>query len=178
MEEQDKRMLGSRKGKLGKVRNSWGVRDAHKWIRKHHWYDIGCPIHEEDFYKIIRGVNKLFAEELKQGNSVHFPAGMGMLELRKYKAGVSFVNGQLKNTYPIDWCSTMKLWSQDNEARQQKLLLRIENPWVYHVKYCKHNATFENKCFYQFDLNRFIQKGLRNNIRAGKTDTVWGSELR
>lgn len=178
MEEQKERVFGTRKGKLGKVRNSWGVRDAHKYIRKQHWYDIGRPLTEHEFYSIVRGVNRLLAEELRLGNTVKFPEGMGCLELRKYKAGVSFVDGQLKNTYPIDWCNTRKLWEQDGEARCQKLLLRIENPWVYHVKYCKHDATYENKCFYQFDLNRFIKKGLSDNIRSGKVDTLWGAELR
>ena len=31
--------------------------DAYKWIRKNKWLDIGSPVSEHDFYKIIRGIN-------------------------------------------------------------------------------------------------------------------------
>ena len=177
MEEQkDNIVTRSRKGRLGKVRNSWGVYDCYKLIRKNHWYNLPRRLTEKEFYSIVRRVNLLLAEEIKKGNTVKFPECMGSLELRKFKAGVSFVDGQLYNTYPIDWKATNQLWATDTEARDRKILLRIENPWVYHVRYCKDNATYENKVFYQFILNRTVRQGLSENIKAGTTDTLWESE--
>ena len=40
----------------------------------------------------------------------------------------------------------------------------------------KYNATFNNKVFYDFTLNRYIKKKLKNNINNGLIDSVYGKE--
>jgi len=156
-----------------KITNSIGVYDLYKKIRKNHWYDIGRPLKEHEFYTIIRSVNKLLAENIVNGEAVVFPEQMGRLELRKYSTGVSIVDGKLKNTYPIDWKGTNQLWAEDEEEHKKKTLLRFESPMVYTVRYCKENATYENKTFYQFRLHQKVKKKLKENIVNGKTDTLW-----
>lgn len=159
--------------KKPKVRNSWGVYDAYKHIRKKGWYDIGRPLKEHEFYSIIRGVNDLLAEDIANGKEVTFPSRMGALELRKIQSGVSIIDGKLKNTYPIDWLRTTRLWFEDLEARNNKTLLRNETKYIYHVKYNKFCANYTNQCFYEFKLNRFIKLTLKENINKGKIDTLW-----
>lgn len=156
-----------------KIRNSYGVYDAYKHIRKKGWYDIGRPLKEKEFYAIVRGINNMFAEEISNGNTVVFPERMGKLELRKKQCGASLVNGKLKVTYPIDWSNTLKLWFEDEEAKNEKVLLRQKEDHVYRVKYCKYDANYENKSFYEFALNRFIKKALKDKIKKGLTDTLW-----
>jgi len=156
-----------------KITNSIGVYDLYKMLRKHHWYDIGRPLKEHEFYTIVRGVNKLLAEDVANGKTVVFPHAMGKLELRKYPKGVRLVDGKLKNTYPIDWKRTNQLWSEDEEEYQKKTLLRYESPIVYCVRYCKEDATYENKTFYQFRLHQKVRKRLKDNIVDGKIDTLW-----
>lgn len=156
-----------------KITNSIGVYDIYKMVRKSHWYDIGRPLKEHEFYAIIRSVNRLLAENIANGETVVFPWQMGKLELRKYPRGVSLVDGKLRNTYPIDWKSTNQLWAEDEEECQKRTLLRYESPMVYSVKYCKKDATYENKTFYQFRLHQKVRKELMKNIINGKTDTLW-----
>ena len=156
-----------------RVTNSFGVYDCYKHIRKNHWYNIGRPVTEKEFYAIIRGINLMLADNLANGISVKFPEGMGMLELRKWERGVSIVDGKLKIGYPIDWQKTWQLWYEDPEAYRSKTLLRNEDKHTYSVRYLKHNANYENKTFYQFVLNRSIKKQLKDNIKNGKTDTLW-----
>jgi len=156
-----------------KVRDSFGVYDCYKHIRKNNWYDIGRPVKEHEFYTIIREVNKALAEEVSFGHTVTFPQRMGKLELRKMPRGVSIIDGKLKVTYPVNWEDTIRLWYEDEEARKNKTLLRNEEKEVYNVKYCKHDANYENKSFYQFILNRQIKKALKENIQKGIIDTLW-----
>lgn len=163
----------SREHHQAKVRNSYGVYDAYKAIRKNKWFDIGRPLKEKEFYSIIRGINDLLAGEIANGREISFPSRMGKLELRKIKTGVSIVNGKLKNTYPVNWEETIRLWFEDEEARQKNVLLRNETEYVYHIKYDKFDATYENKGFYEFTLNRFIKLALKENINKGKIDTLW-----
>lgn len=160
-------------GKNYKVKGSVGVYDMYKLIRKNHWYNIGRPITEKEFYAVIRGINRLLAEKISNGETVKFPYRMGSLELRKYQVGVSFKDGKLHNTYPINWNKTLHLWYENPEAHRKKILLRDENPWMYNIRYNKCNAVYNNKQFYQFDVNTFIKKKLSKNIKQGKTDTIW-----
>ena len=170
-----KNRITNNKGSLKhyKITGSWGIYDAYKHIRKNHWYNIGRPLKEGEFYAIIRGINDLLAENIANGKTVKFPKKMGVLELRKHKAGAFFVDGKLKINYPPDWSETLKLWYEDEEARRNKTILRLENPWVYSVKYLRFPATYENKRFYQFQLNTFIRRALKDNIKQGKIDTLW-----
>jgi len=170
-----RKIMPSRKGRKGKVRDSFGVYDAYKAMRKNHWYNIGRPVTEQEYYAIIRGVNDLLAEELKEGRTVKFPSKMGKLELRKMEVGAFISDGKLKITYPPDWAETWKLWYEDEEARKKKIILRQKNQYVYHIKYCTcgSSANYNNKSFYQFTLNTFIKKALSKNIKQGKIDTLW-----
>ena len=99
--------------KVAKVRNSWGVRDAYKYIRKNKWFNIDRPLKEKEFYSIIRTVNNILAGWIAEGKTVTFPERMGSLELKKRERGVSIVGDKLKITYPVDWESTIQLWFKD-----------------------------------------------------------------
>lgn len=156
-----------------RVTGSWGVYDAYKAIRRQKWFNIGGPVSEKNFYAIIRGINRILAEGLVNGTSIVFPQMMGRLELRKYEVGVKLDGDKLKNTYPIDWGNTYKLWYSDPEAYKNKILLRIENPQLYRIKYCTSDAKFPNKMFYKFTLCNKIKKDLSNNLKQKKVDTLW-----
>lgn len=156
-----------------KIKNSFGVYDCYKQLRKEGWMGIGRPLTEHEFYSIIRGVNKCLAENIANGQEVFFPFKMGKLELHKFKRGASIVNGKLKITYPVDWDSTIKLWYEDAECYRNKVLLRMEEPYVFKVKYNKYHANYNNKLFYEFSLNSFIKSALKDNIKKGKIDALW-----
>lgn len=165
--------LTNRKGSKNRVRDSVGVYDMYKLIRRNGWFNIGRPVKEEEFYAIVRGINRLIAEQIAKGQTIRFPERMGTLELRKHSCGAKLVDNKLKIIYPVDWAETIKLWYNDPEAKRRKTLLRRENPWAYKVLYLQGDATYDNKCFYQFALNTFIKKALCKNIREGKVDSLW-----
>lgn len=161
------------KGCKGKVRNSWGIYDAYKLLRKNKWLDIGRPLKEREFYSIIRGVNNLMAAEMALGNTVILPENMGRLELRKFNPTAKYVKGKLVITYPINWDETLRLWYVDEEARKAKTLIRRTEDTVYTIKYSKYNATYNNQCFYEFAPNTFIKRALGKNVRLGIADTMY-----
>ena len=172
-EFESKILKRSSKNKHFKVKNSWGVYDAYKLIRKNGWYDIGRPLKEQEFYTIVRQINKILVGELLKGNSVIFPQKMGRLELRKTNRNAKFKKGKLIISYPIDWHKTLHLWYEDGEARREKILLRNESGKVFKVIYSKYGATYENQIFYEFTLNRDIRNCLKESIQQGKTETLW-----
>ena len=169
----ENKTLNAKKSRKFKVSGSIGVYDLYKLIRKNKWYNLGRPLKEGEFYSVIREVNTLLAKNIAEGISVHLPHKMGTLELRKAKKGASIVNGKLKITYPINWEETLKLWEEDEQAKKDKVLIRRNDKYVYKVYYNKYKATYNNKSFYQFVLNRFIKKALKENINQNLIDTLW-----
>ena len=154
-----------------KITNSLGVYDAYKYIRKNKWFDIGRPLTEHEFYQIIRRVNNYLAEELVNGNDITFPNRMGKLELRKRNSlPVIDKNGNLKVTYAIDWDSTLKLWYDDEEAFNNKTLVKIPERNIFRVKYNKDTANYNNKSFMEFQVNRDIKTRLKQKIKNNEID--------
>ena len=154
-----------------KVTNSLGNYDAYKYIRKNKWFNIGRPLTEHEFYQIIRRINNYLAEDLINGNDVIFPNRMGKLELRKRNAlPIIDKNGNLKVTYAIDWDNTLKLWYEDEEAFNNKTLVRLPERNIFRIKYNKNTANYNNKSFMEFQVNRNIKVRLKQKIKNNEID--------
>ena len=156
-----------------KVRNSLGVYDAYKWIRKNNWLNIGRPLKEHEFYSIIRQVNNLLANEISMGKEVNFPNRMGTIELRKYDKHVTINEGKLSTNLPIDWNATLELWYNDSESYKNKTLIRIDTPEMFKLHYNTHKANFTNKSFYEFSFNKDLKNKLKCNIKLGLVDAFY-----
>lgn len=153
-----------------KIKGSYGVYDSYKWIRKNKWLNIGRPLTEHEFYTIIRSVNNYLADSLVLGNDVTLPNKMGRLELRKYDIKFSFDGNKVKSNLPVDWDRTLKLWYEDEEAFNNKTLVKIEEKEIFKIYYNKHVADYTNQVFYEFNINRDIKKRLKHKIKEGKID--------
>ena len=154
-----------------KITNSLGVYDAYKFIRRNKWLSIPRGLTEHEFYQIIRRVNNYLAEELVNGNDIIFPNRMGKLELRKRNSlPVIDKKGNLKVTYAIDWDSTLKLWYDDEEAFNNKTLVKFPERNIFRVKYNKDSANYENKSFIEFQINRDIKTRLKQKIKNNEID--------
>lgn len=158
------------KSRIHKVTGSIGVYQSYKWIRKHKWLNIGRPLKEGEFYRIVRRINSYLAEELSRGREIRLPHRMGSLEIRKRPTRVAIVDGKLVTSLPIDWDKTLKLWYEDKEAFDNKVLVRIETEEVFKVYYNKQNANYNNKSFYEFKPNREIKRKLSKHAREGNLD--------
>lgn len=156
-----------------KIKNSIGVRDAYKWLQKNRWLGINQSVSEKEFYKIIRTVNTILAQELITGKDVKLPQRMGQLEIRKYDTYVKFDNGQIRTNRGIDWDTTLKLWYEDEDAKANKILIKKEDIEQFTIFYNKAFANYNNKTLYQFKPNRALllavkQAGKEGNIDAYK----------
>lgn len=150
-----------------KVTGSLGVYDVYKHIRKNKWKDTGKPLTEHEFYSIIRSVNNLLADSFLCGNDIELPHRLGRIELRKYDKKISFKDGKLHTNLPIDWDRTLKLWAEDEESYISKVLVRAEENEIFKVFYNKSKANYNNKSFYEFEVNRDLKRRLKQRIKEG-----------
>lgn len=170
MNEFRKKVLKVNEPRVHKIRSSLGVYDAYKYIRKNKWFNIGRPLTEHEFYTIIRQVNNLLADSLLEGNDIILPNRLGTLELRKYNARIDIKDGKLKTNLPIDWDRTLKLWSEDEEAYKNRILIKMEEKEIFKVFYNKRTANYENKSFYTFEVNRDLKRRLKQKIKNKLVD--------
>lgn len=153
-----------------KVRNSFGVYDAYKLLRKNKWLNIGRPVKEHEFYSVIRQVNNYLADVLLSGRDIILPHRLGSIEVRKYDTFIRMVDGEIKTNLPIDWDATLKLWAEDEESYKERTLVKMEEKEVFKVFYNKVRANYTNKSFMEFSTNRDIKRRLKQKIKNGAFD--------
>lgn len=165
-----KRTIGVGQPHIFKVTNSNGNKEAWRWLKKNKWLDLGQPITEKEFGIIIKTINQHLQDQLIQGKDINLPHRMGRIEIRKFEAKLDFKDGKIVTNLPVDWDRTLKLWYEDEYAKENKTLIRQENRTRFGVHYDKTKANYNNKIFYQFIPNRSVKIGLKNNIINGRLD--------
>lgn len=170
MDEFRKNVLKVNSPRIHRVRNSLGIYDAYKWVRKNKWLNIGRPVTEHEFYVIVRQVNNLIAGNLLNGEDIVLPHRLGTIELRKYNTKISIRDGKLITNLPIDWDRTLKLWSEDEDAYKDRTLVKMEEKEIFKVFYNKKSANYNNKSFMQFEVNRDLKRRLKQKIKSKAID--------
>lgn len=135
-----------------KISGSWGVYQAHRYTMKNKWFNIGKPVSDKEYYKIIRTVNKALVQDFLNGEIIIFPYSLGSLVPVKKENKSFFYNNKLRITSHIDWNATIKLWSEDEEAYNNKLLVRKTNKEKAFITFFKNNKvglTNRNVLFFQ-----------------------------
>lgn len=168
------RLLGLSKPRTHKVRDSVGIYDGYKFYRKTKPSDPEYILSESQYFAITRRVNDLLAQELINGHEVTFPKRMGRLEIRKNDSKIRLgVKGDVITNLPIDWDKTLKLWFEDEEAYQNKTLVKVEEKEIFKVYYNRGLANYNNKSYYEFNVNRDLKKRLKQRIKEGKIEAMY-----
>jgi hypothetical protein len=95
---------------------------------------------------------------------------MGQIELRKYNTYVKFDDGKIKTNRGVDWDATLKLWYEDSEAKENKIIVKMEDPEVFILYYNKVMSNFNNKSLYDFKPNRELLLAVKKAGKEGKID--------
>lgn len=156
--------------RIHKVNNSYGSKDAFSYYRKIKPNKQEYVITDCQYLKIIRLINDSIRELLVNGNEFTLPERMGLLELRKVENHPKIVDGKLKNTRPVNWDATLKLWYEYPKYKDSKTLVREESSQIFRVHYNKNKAIYNNKTFYDFLPNRELKIKLKNNIKKNKIE--------
>lgn len=156
-----------------RVRNSLGVYDAYKYYRKVKPKGKDYILTESQYFSIVRNINNKLAKRIAKGESINLPCKMGTIELRKYDKTIKIgEDGKVYTNLPIDWDRTLKLWYEDEKAREDKILIKVESDELYKLIYNKHIADYNNKIFYELSFNRELKKQVKQNIKDGVTDAL------
>ena len=161
--------VGEKKGHF-EVSNSYGTKEAWRWLKKNKWLDLEEPVTERQFGLIVKAINKTLRDQLLEGKDINLPHKMGRIEIRKFKAKVAIENGKLVTNLPPDWSRTVSLWYEDKDARESKTLVRYEAIDRFTIHYDKNIANYNNKSFYKFIPVRPLKQELKDKIVNGSID--------
>lgn len=171
--------MPARQGKSKeKIKIDVHTKDFYEYY-KEHTFDGNI---ESVFYLTPREYGKfvrMFFEELSEAiiqENYEFPVPhrLGQISIRKYKSQIKIEDGKVVNNLPVDWNATLKLWEQDKEAKEKKILVKHLNKhsdgyiakWIW----LKSKINAKAKYNWWFRPTRTNKVKLASAIRNKKAD--------
>lgn len=151
----------------GKIKKDYGTKEYYDFFKS--FYPL-LKINKSTYTKIIDDFNKhlvtLIIEENLDFKIPYIGASLGV---RKLKNEPRIKEGKLINNTPIDWVETKKLWDNDPECKEKKLLVRFLNnhtsKYIFRLYFKKYVYPFKNKKYFKFKTVRSFSRLLAKRIK-------------
>ena len=152
--------MNKKKRTEGKITADYGMPDYYDYFTKE---NLEIKISRGNYNNIISDFNKVIINLIIEENLEYVLPYLGSsISIKKVKRIPKIVNGKLYNTAPVDWVATNKLWDEDEEVREKKLLVRYLNnhtsKYVFSIYFRKYISSFINKNIYSFVSNRTFKR--------------------
>lgn len=158
--------------RVHKIKVDYGLYDYFKYYKKNNITSVTA----KEFGEIVREFNGFVRDSLsKRGNGYNIPAKMGIIELRKNKAEVTInEDGSIKNTLPVNWQETRKLWNENPEALEKRIKIKFVNShsdgYTFKFVYLRTRANYKYKSIYRLKFNRQLKRQLSQSIFNNSID--------
>lgn len=155
-----------------KITADYGMKDYFKFYQEKY---PESKVTRAKYNKIVSKVNEGIIEMmLNEGLEYKIPHLNATIIIRKDKRKPKIKDGKVINNSPVDWVTTKKLWAEDVEAKEKKILVRFTNShtsgYVFRIYLKKFGATFKNRSSYKFKPGRKFQRGLGARIKDDNKD--------
>lgn len=149
----------------------YGMNDYYKYYVK----NSNNPVDKATYNKVISLFNlEIIDKILNQYKVYTIPYLRLKIGVRKSKPKIRYKDGIVVNGNPVDWVTTNKLWKENEEAKNAKVLVRFTNKltfgYVFRIYALKFAARFKNKSVFRFKTNRKFQRELSKRIKDGNKD--------
>jgi len=149
-----------------KIFSDYGINDYYLYYKSK-----GGTYDKNIFNKVLRVFNKGLYPILCTFNyDYKLPKRMGILQVIQRETYVLLDdNGEIKTNRPVDFKATLDMWEKDPQSKEDKLVVRHENKYVFSVNYCKRLANYKNKSLYSVNINRELKQYLTSQIKSNPT---------
>jgi len=140
--------------------------DYYNFFKKEYKLDIS----NKKFYDVIADFNREIVNLIIEENlDYQLPYLGSSISITKIKQVPKIKDGKLINNSPIDWVATNKLWNDDEEAKEKKLLVRFSNyhtsKYIFKIYFKKYIYSFKNKKYFKFKSIRSFSRLLGKRIK-------------
>jgi len=160
-----------------------GIYDFFTFYHKKHTTKVNGRVVRDKYFlskkiygKVLNDFNEAIRDLIiNESFEYKLPYRMGILTIRKHK-NTPWINdeGELMNNLPVDWDSTLKLWEEDPEAKEDKKLVRHYNEhtngYVARWYYGTGKAKYINKSAYSFIPCRTAKLKLKDALKDEDND--------
>lgn len=154
-----------------KFKQSFTIRDGFNFYRATRPKESKFVLTEQQFSKIISSVNLGIGDKIMEGFVVRLPSYMGEIFIQKRKVEPYLdSNGKLVFNSPVNWNETLKLWHSSQEAKEEKIVVKMEARVSYSIKYSKKKAHYLNQNYVGFRPQRSFKQRLSILANQGKIE--------
>lgn len=155
-----------------KIKVDYGMKDYYEYYKDTY---TESSVSKSTYNKIISAANDAIIElMLETGIDYKLPHLGTTITIRKDKRVPKIVDGKVINTSPIDWVTTKKLWEQDPDAKEKKILVKYLNHhtsgFVFRIYMKKFGSAFKNRTVYKFEPSRKFKRSLSARIKDDNKD--------
>lgn len=155
-----------------KIKVHYGMKDYYDFYQETY---NNPKITKALYNKIISAANKEIIElVLNQNIDYKLPHLGSVLTIRKDKRVPKIKDGKVINPAPVDWVTTKKLWADDEEAKEKKILVKHLNlhtsGYVFRIYMKKFGSSFRNRTVYKFKPSRNFARSLSDRIKDDNKD--------
>lgn len=155
-----------------KIKTDYGMKDYYKFYKEQY---PDSKVTRAKYNKIISLVNEGIIEMmLNEGLEYKFPHINSTLIIRKDKRKPTIKDGKVINPSPVDWVKTKKLWQDEPDTKEKKILVRHTNShtsgYVFRIYMKKFGATIKNRSLYKFKPARKFARALGDRIKDDNKD--------
>jgi hypothetical protein len=158
-----------------KIKNSYNTINGLKYYRTIRPNEKSYILRDSEYLEIIREMNLLIADELIKSKKVVLPSGMGALEICKIE-NKTFIddNGMLVSTKPVNPSATYRLWYEDEEAREKRILVRFDEDYRFKFTYSSRSRKYKNSIYFNMKFGRYLKSKLYKEIVENNFDALGG----
>lgn len=128
--------------------------------------------------KITTALASVMADDVLNGLIVTLPRKMGLISLRRKPRVVKIgEDGKPKVNTPVDWGATVKLWSEDEDARLRKVMVHHDSRNVYSIMYTKEGSAFLYDNRVSFKPVRTLKLRLKERLKDGELDCLLMTDI-
>lgn len=158
-------MTQKTKTRENKIKNHFGISDYYKWYCENHEVKAG----RQKFNDVCSDFNLGVTDLMLNNNATYTPPLVGFtFSIRKTERIPKIENGKLVNNLPVNFKETNKLWENDPDAREKKILIRHTNTHsnrcIFSIKIIKNGNIYANKKYYTYKPSRMFQRALAARI--------------
>ena len=154
--------MNNRKHNLSK---GYGVADYYKFYNNKYENSLNEKKYRKILDKFYVELEKLI---IKEGVDFIMPFLNFEITIRKDKRKPRIKDGKLINNTPVNPVATKKLWDENAEAKEKRILVRYNNShtsgYVFRIYCKKFRSSLKNKTLFKFRPIRSMKRNLAKII--------------
>ena len=155
------------------AKSDFGIVDYYKFYKAQYNKDISRNVYKN----IIKDFNEALMDLIIEESLVYaLPYINTEIMIKKDRRKPKITNGKLINNTPVDWRVTNKLWAEDADAKEKKILVRYNNfhtsGYVFRIYCKKFKCNLKYRSLYKFKPNRKFTRKLSARLFDSNKDNL------